>query len=183
MNRSDTINALAAAMAKAQMELEGAPKDSINPHFKSKYADLSAVFAACQKVLPKNGIAVFQPVTVSNGEVVVTTMLVHTSGEFISTDLPLIPTQITPQAVGSAITYGRRYGLSAMCGVCPEDDDGNSASVPQEPRQSPQARPAAATGARPARGQWNAHPKPNGASLPSDEPPPISDKDIPFAWS
>jgi hypothetical protein len=128
VTRSEQIAALAKALATAQRELEGASKDSVNPHFKSKYADLAAVWEACQKVLPKNGIAVIQPVTVVNGEVVVTTMLVHESGEFISCDLPLVPTQSTPQAVGSAITYGRRYGLSSMVGVAPEDDDGNAAS-------------------------------------------------------
>jgi hypothetical protein len=194
MTRSESIAALAKALAAAQRELEGASKDATNPHFKSKYADLAAVWESCQKVLPKNGIAVIQPVSVVNGEVVVTTMLVHESGEFISCELPLVPSQSTPQAVGSAITYGRRYGLSAMVGVAPEDDDGNAASAGDKtpfvrpnptplvtPRAgAPQVRPSVNQAVAPRPAMSSA--RPNGAvttRIPDDVPP-LTDADIPF---
>lgn len=140
--RSESIAAIGSALAKAQAVLEGATKDSLNPHFKNKYADLASVWDACRKVLPANGIAVFQPVTGGeSGSVTVTTLLVHTSGEFISADLTLRAQQDTPQGIGSCITYGRRYGLSSLVGVSPEDDDGEAASKPAPSR--PVAVPAA----------------------------------------
>jgi hypothetical protein len=142
MNRSETIGALAKAMAAAQRTLTGAVKDSTNPHFKNDYADLASVWDACQAVLPANGIAVFQPTTVRDGAAVVTTLLVHESGEWISEDLPMPVGQQTAQAVGSAITYGRRYGLAAMVGVAPKDDDGNEASKQQPSRPVGVARQA-----------------------------------------
>jgi hypothetical protein len=125
-NRSSSVAKLAAALAKAQMEMEGATKDAINPHFKSKYADLASVREAC-KPLSKHGIAILQPTRADGAAVTVTTLLIHDSGEWISEDLTLTAGQATPQAVGSAITYGRRYGLAAMVGIAPEDDDGEAA--------------------------------------------------------
>lgn len=130
MTRSDSIGALVAALAKAQAQIEGAVKDALNPHFKSKYADLASVWDACREPLTKNGLAVLQPVSADGSKVTVTTLLTHTSGEWIAEALTLTATQDTPQGVGSAITYGRRYGLSSMVGIAPEDDDGNAASKP-----------------------------------------------------
>lgn len=138
--RSDALDQLAVALAKAQGQMEGATKDSTNPHFRSKYADLASVWEACREPLSKNGLSVLQPVSADGPRVTVTTLLLHTSGQFIGEALTLTATQDTPQAVGSAITYGRRYGLSALVGIAPEDDDGNEASkavatpqVKQEP--------------------------------------------------
>jgi hypothetical protein len=133
-NRSASIAQLAKALATAQGEMEHASKDSTNPHFKSKYADLASVRDAC-KPLSKNGIAILQPVRANGTSVTVTTMLVHHSGEWIAEDLTMTAGQNTPQAIGSAITYGRRYGLAAMVGIAPEDDDGTAASQPFTARE------------------------------------------------
>jgi hypothetical protein len=108
--------------------MEAASKANINPHFKSKYADLASVWDACRVPLSKHGLAVLQPVRADGPSVTVTTILAHSSGEWISESLTMTAQQNTPQAVGSAITYGRRYGLSSMVGIAPDDDDGNAAS-------------------------------------------------------
>lgn len=129
MQKSDSIKEISAALVKVQGSLKPAIKDSKNPFFKSSYADLASCYAACRKELSDNGIAVVQPTKDSgNGKIVVETMLVHTSGEWIMGELSLKPVKDDPQAVGSAITYARRYGLCAMVGIAPEDDDGNAAS-------------------------------------------------------
>jgi hypothetical protein len=125
---SEAIDQIADALSKAQAEMRGATKDSTNPHFKSKYADLESVWDACRLPLTKYGLSVVQPVSSSGRSVAVATMLMHKSGQWLSSSLTLTAQQDTPQAIGSAITYGRRYGLSAMAGIAPEDDDGNAAS-------------------------------------------------------
>jgi hypothetical protein len=126
--RSASIAKLVSALSKAQSEIVGAIKDSENPHFRFKYADLASTWDACRRPLTKNELAVLQPVSASGPHVTVTTILAHASGEWISEALTLTAQQNTPQGVGSAITYGRRYGLAAMVGIAPEDDDGNAAS-------------------------------------------------------
>ncbi len=128
MTRSDSIAALIAALVKAQPHIKTATKSSTNPHFKSKYADLAEIEEACMGALNAAGIAVLQPTRADGQHVTVTTMIAHSSGEWLAEDLTLDAVQNTPQAVGSAITYGRRYGLAAMVGVAPDDDDGNAAS-------------------------------------------------------
>ncbi|HET9304826.1 MAG TPA: ERF family protein [Candidatus Sulfotelmatobacter sp.] len=125
---SDQINEIAAALAKAQATIPGAIKESTNPHFKSKYADLASVWEACRKHLTANGIAVIQMPAGRDAETTVTTMLVHSSGQFFASSLTLRAIDDRPQSLGSAITYARRYALAAMAGVAPEDDDGNAAS-------------------------------------------------------
>jgi hypothetical protein len=134
---SPTVGKLGADLAKAQAEMEGAAKDATNPHFRSKYADLASIRDACRP-LAKFGIAFLQPTRAEGPHVTVTTLLLHSSGEWISADLTLTAGQNTPQAVGSAITYGRRYGLAAMVGIAPEDDDGEAA----EPRNATPIAPA-----------------------------------------
>ncbi len=125
---SASIARLACALAKAQSEMTGASKDSLNPHFKSKYADLAAIWDACRGPLSRHELAVVQLPSAIGSIVTVTTLLVHSSGEYIGEALTLTATQDTPQGVGSAITYGRRYGLASLVGIAPEDDDGNAAS-------------------------------------------------------
>lgn len=126
-SRSCAIAALAAALAKAQGKIAGASKDKTNPHFKSSYADLASVWEACRDALSENGLAVLQPVFADGARVTVTTILTHSSGEWISTDLTMTSAQSTPQAIGSCITYARRYALASLVGVAPEDDDGEGA--------------------------------------------------------
>lgn len=129
MVRSESIGKLALALSKAQGEIKAAVKDSDNPFFKSKYADLASVWDACRKALSDNELAVVQ--TTVNGEgCTVETTLIHSSGEYVGGVLYLKPVKDDPQGVGSAITYARRYGLAAIVGIAPEDDDGNAASEP-----------------------------------------------------
>lgn len=128
------IGELAKALAKAQMEIKNASKEGFNPHFKSKYADLSAVWEACHEALNKNGLAITQVTKTIDKQLFLETLLIHESGEYVSSEYPVRPQKDTPQAYGSALTYARRYSLAAICGVCPadEDDDGNAASEPQQ---------------------------------------------------
>jgi len=130
LRRSEEMKDFAAALAKAQGEITGATKDKTNPHFKSNYADLASVRAACSDALSKNGIAVIQsPGTTEGGDVEVTTLLIHASGQWIENTFAAKPMKLDAQSIGSVITYLRRYGLSAMVGVAPEDDDGETAAV------------------------------------------------------
>jgi hypothetical protein len=129
MNRSDTIANLATALAKAQGQMENAKKDSNNPFFKSKYADLSSVIEAIKKPFSDNGLSYTQCAEFDeNNFVVVETIVFHESGEWISSKLRMRPTKEDPQGMGSCITYARRYGLQALVGLSAEDDDGNIAS-------------------------------------------------------
>jgi len=130
MTHSDQIHELAAALAKAQGQIEGAKKDSLNPHFKSKYADLASVWDACREALSTNGLSVVQSAENSpDTGYGVTTLLLHHSGQWIRGTLHLRPTKDDPQGAGSALTYARRYALAAFVGIAPEDDDGAAASV------------------------------------------------------
>lgn len=128
MKRSEQINDLAAAMAKAQAEIGNAHKDSKNPFFKSTYADLASVWDACRAPLSKHGLAVVQSLAADGPNVTCTTLLAHTSGQWVESTLTLTAKDAGPQSVGSAATYCRRYSLQAVAGIAPADDDGNAAS-------------------------------------------------------
>jgi len=125
---SRDVDKISAALAKAQGEITGASRDSTNPHFKSKYADLESTWEAIRSPLSKNGIAVVQTVRPSTNGVLLVTMLVHSSGQWFRGFLYLPVSKNDAQGYGSAITYARRYALQAMCGVAPVDDDGNAAT-------------------------------------------------------
>lgn len=128
MDKSEQIDAIAAAFAKAQGKVKHAVKDSTNPHFKSKYSDLASIWEACRDALTENGIGVIQaPFSAEHGEIGLETMLLHASGQFMSRSFTMPVPQFTPQGVGSALTYARRYALAAMVGVSPDDDDGEGA--------------------------------------------------------
>jgi hypothetical protein len=139
---SQSIGALAGALAKAQAEVEGAAKDRVNPHFKSSYATLASVWEACRVALSKNGIAVVQSPVADNAAVTVTTLLAHSSGEWMRSALTASARDATPQSIGSAVTYLRRYGLASMVGVAPEDDDGEQAVNHNAPPRQQVPRPA-----------------------------------------
>lgn len=146
MKHSEAIDALAEALAKAQGAMEGASKRSLNPFFKSRYADLKAVWEACRTPLSENKLSVVQAIRcehptkevnelakMANDQglppaVIVTTILMHSSGQWISEELTMWPRENTPQAIGTCGSYARRYGLAGMIGVYQEDDDGNKAS-------------------------------------------------------
>jgi hypothetical protein len=111
--------------------MQGAVKDRTNPAFKSSYADLASTWDACRVALSTNGLAVSQhPGRLEDGSVTVTTMLLHKSGQHITSVCSALPRDASPASVGSVVTYLRRYGLAAAVGVSPEDDDGQAGSQP-----------------------------------------------------
>jgi len=128
--QSIEIAKLSAALCKAQGAMTGAVKDSTNPFFKSKYADLSAVWDDIRKPFADNGISVVQMPCGGVGSVTVITQLTHDSGQWMRSRLTMVPVKHDPQGIGSCITYARRYALAAMAGVYQIDDDGNSATKP-----------------------------------------------------
>lgn len=129
MSQSELINELAAALSKAQGEMQAAIKDKVNPFFKSSYADLGSVWDAARPVLSKYGLCVMQTTELQHdrNQVIMVTTLAHTSGQWMKSYLPLNPSKNDSQGMGAAITYLRRYSLSAIVGVvCDEDDDGET---------------------------------------------------------
>ena len=144
MNKSDDIKELALALSKTQSILKGALKDSNNPFFKSKYADLASVWEACREPLAANGLSVVQmPCNDTPDSVALETILMHTSGQWISSVFSMPVSKHDAQAVGSAITYARRYALAAVVGIAPEDDDGNLASGKSETAKPAYSKPVA----------------------------------------
>lgn len=131
---------IAAALAKAQAEMGKAIKESTNPAFRSKYADLGNVMDACLPALNRHNIAVIQPIVSDVDGRFVKTILIHESGETLECAVPLIVGKNDMQGLGSAITYGRRYGLMSMAGIAPEDDDGNAAAKNVQSSAISQAR-------------------------------------------
>ena len=131
MKTSESIKEIAPALVIAQSEIKAAIKDATNPFFKNKYADLASVIEAVRIPLNKAGISFLQPASANETGVVVETVLLHKSVEWVSESLHMPVNKQDAQAVGSAITYGRRYGLQSFCGVPSEDDDGERASKSQ----------------------------------------------------
>ncbi len=128
--QSDSIAALAAALAKAQAAIPPAPKNAENPHYRSHYADLASVWGACRAPLAAHGIAVIQsPARSENGLVTLSTTLAHASGEWMTSIVAARPAKDDAQGLGSVITYLRRYALAAMVGVTSCEDDDAQAAV------------------------------------------------------
>jgi hypothetical protein len=138
VKHSDSIAKLAAALVAAQKDIKGVGKDSINPHFKNKYASLDSIIDMVRPALAKHGLAVIQGATTPHTDeagvvrcFTVETMLVHESGEWITNGAVLPVAKADPQGAGAALTYGRRYSLSALLSISTdEDDDGNHAAIP-----------------------------------------------------
>ncbi len=129
------MSAIAKAFVAAQKEFGPALKTATNPHFRSRYADLSACVEAVIEALNNNGIALMQNTHESDNGVIVETIFLHESGETLSSGKLHVPaSKFDAQGYGSALTYARRYSLMAACGIAPEDDDGNAASrhVPEK---------------------------------------------------
>ena len=132
MNQSESIANLALALSIVQGKLTHAKKDSANPFFKSKYADLESVWDSCRELLASNGLAVMQfPGEYLEGSMFLTTIITHKSGEWIGQEMSVPVTKPDAQGAGSALTYMRRYALAAVVGVVQADDDGNAASSPK----------------------------------------------------
>lgn len=156
MKQSTTIQAMAPALVAAVGELSPVSKDATNPAFRNRYATLDALMEQVRPVLARHGLAVLQSVTqpeTDAGRVVgiaIETRVLHTSGEWIAGLVTLPVEKSTAQGTGSAISYGRRYGLSALLGLTAEDDDGAAAStsrpavVHTRKASAPVAAPAAA---------------------------------------
>ena len=131
--RSDELKNLMAALLEVQKALPSAQTNRQNSHLKSKYADLVAVQAVCRPLLVEHSLAITHTsTTAENGSVTVTALMVHApTGEWLTSSVTITPQQNTPQGVGSAMTYGRRYTLAALVGiVVDDDDDGHAASAP-----------------------------------------------------
>ena len=141
--QSETIGKLAEALAKAQGAMDNPARSAENPFFKSKYAPLSAITDAIRKPLSQNGLSYVQTVSMQNDIVMLTTRLMHLSGEWIESAMPL-PHVGKPQELGSVMTYFRRYQLSAIVGItADDDDDDNEASGNRaQPAQRQPAKPA-----------------------------------------
>jgi hypothetical protein len=142
MNLDHSNAALFAALALAQSEVENATKGSVNPHFKSRYADLAEVLNTVRPVFAKHGIAIIQSTGFSDGLVSVTTALVHKEGGYVTSVASCTPAKVDAQGVGAATTYLRRYSLAAATGVAQEDDDGQSAAHSRSAPVAPPAKPS-----------------------------------------
>ena len=136
MNKSDSIAALGKALAAFQGEIKNPNNSADNPFFKSKYAPLNDVLNLVRPVLAKHGLSIVQAPAGDGEHIIIFTTLVHSSGEWIEFQpLTLKADKATPQGAGSAITYGRRYALSAVLGISSEDDDdGNGAEQQAKPK-------------------------------------------------
>jgi hypothetical protein len=129
MKTSESIEHLSTALAAAQGALKNPPKNKINPHFKSRYVDLSDGLDAIRECYSKHGLAFIQGTSIADGIIVLNTRIVHKSGQWMESDYP-VGGLGRPQEMGSAMTYARRYALFSLVGVAGEDDDdGNAAQA------------------------------------------------------
>ncbi len=140
--QSDNIDALAAALAKAQSEMGSVHKDAANPYFRSAYSSLANVWETVKPSLTKNGLSIVQLPSSDERGYFVQTQLMHSSGQWIRSSTYMKPAKEDPQGIGSLISYARRYALMAMVMACPDDDDGEAAmgrnnNAPQKPVESP----------------------------------------------
>jgi hypothetical protein len=141
------MKGIATALAKAQTNMGKALKQANNPHFRMKYADLGNVMDACLPALNEAGIALIQPTGEDeHGRYVETTLIHGESGESLTCRVPLIVSKNDMQGYGSAVTYARRYGLMAMAGIAPEDDDGNAAANAPPKQEQRQQKPQEPSG-------------------------------------
>jgi len=144
MTTSETIDAISAALAKAQGAMKPAAKDATNPHFKSKYADLAANVEAARKPMADNGLSYVQEPVTTPGGVACSTRLLHSSGQWIHFEPLTVPfSKNDAHGVGSAVTYARRYSLGAALGLVADDDDANAAVSKSNGASDPAREPIA----------------------------------------
>lgn len=138
MNSSATIIKISTALVKAQKAMGNAKKDAENPFFKKKYADLNAIREACLPILNENGVSVLQPTCMIDGASFVETILLHESGEYISSITPILSVSANdPQKHGSGLSYARRYALQSIINIGADDDDGQEAVKPVTVKAAP----------------------------------------------
>jgi len=143
MLRSEKIGQVAAALAKARIHFDRVGKNSVNPHFRSRYADLATVLDAVSNSLAMNQLIITQPTRIEGNTLIAETYVIHgESGEYIGAEYPVIPIRNDPQAYGSALTYARRYLLCSLLGVAADDDDDGNAASPPPRQQQPSVAPA-----------------------------------------
>lgn len=126
--QSSEIKDLVSALVKVQSEIRDAEKNSTNPHFKSQYANLESVIGATREPLAKNNLVVTQQGSFVDGKPVLITTLMHSSGQWLRSTMPVLNDKNNAQGLGSALSYARRYALAAIAGITQVDDDGNDAS-------------------------------------------------------
>jgi hypothetical protein len=132
MNKSDSIIELAKALSKMQSQVKNSEMDGENPYFGNRYSTLSSIWDACRTPLTENGLSILQTAVSLPGMeewVSIETTLLHISGEWVSGVMSAKMGKFDPQAVGSCVTYLRRYSLAAICGISPADDDDGNATV------------------------------------------------------
>lgn len=163
MQTSEQTNELAQALSKAQGEMHNAELDKKNPHFSSKYASLAAIRNTVSKPLANNGISYVQMTGVDeNGQFVLFTRLTHSSGQYMESRFPLPVNLDKMQAMGSALSYARRYTLAAVCGIAAGEDDDDAESAPNNQPPRSQQQPAKIYGGTAKRGsQQQAEQAPN----------------------
>jgi hypothetical protein len=135
MNTDRATPDLFAALAAAQGEIENAEKNSTNPHFRSRYADLAEVLNTIRPVFARHGLSLIQSTEFDGESVAVTTLLAHASGGYITARASCVPAKTDAQGVGAATTYLRRYSAAAVAGIAQEDDDGSAAAHDRKPEQ------------------------------------------------
>lgn len=165
---SQETDQIAQALAVAQGAYKPAVKNAVNPHFKNRYADLSSLIEATREALVANGLSYTQGPMFDQGRMIMVSRLMHKSGQWLENEVSLKLTQDTPQAAGSVITYGRRYGLSTLLGICgEEDDDGNASQGMKGGRSDDKSRDR-----QPTSGRADAGPGEAGASREENPPAP-----------
>jgi hypothetical protein len=157
MTTSETIGAIAPALIKAQSQMQGITKEGKNPAFKSKYVTLDSILDTLRPILTSNGLMLTQGSQEPQAmqAVTVESRIIHTSGEWIATTVTIPVTKPDAHGLGSALTYGRRYGVAALLAIsADEDDDANEAARPQESfRRGPQGNIVIDEPVRPAPGR------------------------------
>jgi hypothetical protein len=145
MNKSESISALAKALVDAQKEISNPLNTKVNPFYKSKYAPLADILTLVRPILEKHGLAIVQDATREGENITIKTLLLHVSGEWLEqTGVSVRVDKDTAQGAGSAITYARRYALSAMLSISSEDDDdgetgAHETKVEKKPAEKPTA--------------------------------------------
>lgn len=141
MKTSEAIDQIAGALAKAQGQLSNVTKDKINPHFKSGYASLDSTLDVIRDVFAKHDLALVQGCAVVGEEILMRSRVIHKSGQWIETELPLLLTKNDMQGMGSGISYARRYLAQAMAGIAQADEDNDGQDAATKPATKKPAAP------------------------------------------